>query len=103
MRPKKFQNKTNGVTPRRWIRCCNPKLAALYTRLLSSDAWLIDLDLLREIKSRAEDPVLQKEWQGIKRENKERLIHWVKNNCGIDISLDALYDVQVKRIHEYKR
>ncbi|KAL4492628.1 hypothetical protein ABPG72_007741 [Tetrahymena utriculariae] len=103
LRPKKFQNKTNGVTPRRWIRCCNVQLAQLYTEQLGGDTWVTDLTQVKCLENMVEDPEFQNNWQRIKRQNKEQLKWWVKENCGIDINLDSLFDVQVKRLHEYKR
>lgn len=102
--PGKLQNKTNGVTPRRWIHCCNPKLSELISDTLGGiDEWITSLDNLVQLKSYSTDKNFVKKFIDIKRENKVKLKKWVKENTGIDIPLDALYDVQVKRIHEYKR
>lgn len=101
--PTKFQNKTNGVTPRRWIGCANPELATLYTEHLQNVNWLTNLDLIRPIGDKAKDPVLQKRWQEIKLTNKKKLCQWVFKNCKIVINENSLFDVMVKRLHEYKR
>lgn len=102
--PGKLQNKTNGVTPRRWIHCCNPKLSALISdRLGDLDEWITSLDNLRQLIPYAKDRQFQNEFKTIKRENKLRLKQWVKEHTGYDIPVDAMYDIQVKRIHEYKR
>ncbi len=101
--PEKFNNKTNGVTPRRWLNQCNPRLAALLTRLLGSDAWVTDLDRLAELEKFADDDAVMRELIEIKRANKEDFAQWIKRRQDIDISADAIYDVQIKRLHEYKR
>lgn len=101
--PEKFQNKTNGVTPRRWIGSCNPGLAALYTEALQSDEWLADLEKIAEAKKLAKDKEFQKKWAEVKRSNKKRLSGWIKRNLGITLNEDSLFDCMFKRIHEYKR
>jgi glycogen phosphorylase len=133
MYPERFQNKTNGVTPRRWmnqVSCasspsrkngglmsefsstfflflfclqCNPGLSSLITKWLDSDAWLKNLDMLGGLRSVAEHPELQRDWMAVKKANKQRLAHYIESACGVKVSADALFDVQVKRIHEYKR
>ncbi len=100
--PGRFQNKTNGITPRRWLLKCNPRLAALITRHLG-DAWPRDLDRLRELERWADDPAFQAEFMAIKRANKADLAAVIRAECGIEVSPDALFDVQIKRLHEYKR
>lgn len=102
-RPKKFQNKTNGVTPRRWIRCCNPQLAKFLTNICDDEDWIIDMSMLADFKDAVNDEANQREFMKIKKENKVRLWWWVKQNCGIELNVDSLFDVQVKRLHEYKR
>jgi len=100
--PEKFGNKTNGVTPRRFLALDNPRL----TRLISSeigDDWLCSLDRLRELEPRAKDPGFQEAWRRVKRENKVDLAAEIRRRCGIEVDPDSLFDVQVKRIHEYKR
>ncbi len=101
--PGKFQNKTNGITPRRWLLECNPRLAALLTRKLGSDAWVRNLDLLRGLEKFAGNAAFQREFMAIKRANKADLAAVIKTECGIEVSSDALFDVQIKRLHEYKR
>lgn len=102
--PGKLQNKTNGVTPRRWIHCCNPALSELISDTLGGiDEWITSLDNLQQLKPYAGDKNFVKQFQAIKRANKAKLQKWVKEQTGYDIPLDALYDIQVKRIHEYKR
>ena len=101
--PGKFQNKTNGITPRRWLLKANPRLSALITKRLGSAAWVRDLDLLRGLEKAAGEAAFQKEFMAIKRANKVDLAAVIKAECGIDVSPDALFDVQIKRLHEYKR
>ncbi|MFZ5495300.1 MAG: glycogen/starch/alpha-glucan phosphorylase [Verrucomicrobiota bacterium] len=101
--PGKFQNKTNGITPRRWLLKCNPRLSELITRRLGHDRWVRDLDLLRGLEKAAGDAAFQQEFMAVKRANKVELAAVIKAECGVDVSPDALFDVQIKRLHEYKR
>ncbi len=101
--PEKFNNKTNGVTQRRWLNHTNPKLADLLTRELGSDSWVTELDELRTLLPKVDDEQLMGELMQVKRSNKERFAQWLKNRQGDDIPVDAIYDVQIKRLHEYKR
>jgi starch phosphorylase len=102
--PGKLQNKTNGVAPRRWIHCCNRPLSDLISETVGNvDEWITSLDHLRSLSSQSSNPTFVKRFAEVKRENKRRLQKWVLDNTGINIPLDSLYDVQVKRIHEYKR
>ncbi len=100
--PEKFSNKTNGVTPRRFLALDNPRL----TRLISSeigDGWLSSLDRLRELEPRATDTAFQEAWRRVKNENKEDLALEIRRRSGIEVDPESLFDIQVKRIHEYKR
>lgn len=101
--PSKFQNKTNGVTPRRWINQANPGLSEVISKFLGTGEWLLHLEMLSGLRPLADDPELQEEWQQVKSANKQRLATVVKQNLGIEVDVNALFDVQVKRIHEYKR
>lgn len=100
--PGKFNNKTNGVTPRRWLFNCNPGLASLITQTIGPE-WLHDLTLLTDLIPFADDPDFQRQWQIVKRANKQQLADYKKTHDNIDINVDAIFDIQVKRIHEYKR
>jgi len=101
--PEKFQNKTNGVTPRRWIAWCNPELSAIITKWLGTDEWIKNLDLLEGLRQHADNPELLAEWKAAKKARKEKLVKYIKATFDEDISVDSLFDIQIKRIHEYKR
>jgi glycogen phosphorylase len=101
--PGKFQNKTNGITPRRWLLKSNPRLSALISQKLRGAAWVRDLDLLRGLEKFAGDAAFQREFMAIKRANKTDLAAVIQEECGVEVSPDALFDVQIKRLHEYKR
>ncbi|KAM3142270.1 hypothetical protein pb186bvf_005679 [Paramecium bursaria] len=103
MNPNKFLNKTNGVTPRRWIRCANPLLADLYDRATGSDNWVLDMGSLKKLEHLASDPQFQHEFSQVKQDNKERFVKWIKKTTGVDLNPDSMMDIMVKRIHEYKR
>ncbi|MGC9215390.1 glycogen/starch/alpha-glucan phosphorylase [Acidithiobacillus sp.] len=100
--PKKFNNKTNGVTPRRWLQWANPGLRDLVTERIGPD-WKHDLERLRDLEPAADDAKFRKRWMEVRRANKERLAALVHQHTGVTFIRDALVDVQVKRIHEYKR
>ncbi len=100
--PEKFNNKTNGVTPRRWLAWSNPGLAGLISRTIGN-GWITDLSQLRQLTTHAGDAAFRAEWHDIKQANKARLAELVKKDCGVEFDVAALFDVQVKRIHEYKR
>ncbi len=101
--PGKFQNKTNGITPRRWLLKSNPRLSELITRTLKDESWPRDLDRLRGLEKVADHAAFQAEFMAIKRANKADLAAVIQTECGITVSPDALFDVQIKRLHEYKR
>jgi len=101
--PDRFQNKTNGITPRRWLLKSNPRLADLITRRLGHDRWVRDLAQLRGLDRFADDAQFQADFLAVKRANKEDLAAVIRTECGITVSPDALFDVQIKRLHEYKR
>ena len=100
--PGRFRNKTNGITPRRWLLKCNPRLAALVTARLG-DGWARDISLLRGLEPLAADRAFRAEFMAIKRANKAELAAVIQAECGVTVSPDALFDVQIKRLHEYKR
>lgn len=100
--PDKLVNMTNGITPRRWLLACNPGLSDLITEKLGSD-WPKDLDRLTELSDFADDTDFQERFMAVKRANKQAFADFVREDCGIEINPDALFDVQIKRLHEYKR
>jgi len=99
----KFTNVTNGITPRRWLLVTNPALAALIASKLGSFDFLKDLNKLRQLEKFATDKAFQKQWMDIKRACKVHLAQHIKESNGVTVNPDALFDIQVKRIHEYKR
>ena len=102
MWPERFSNKTNGVTPRRFVALANPGLRALLNETVGGD-WLTNMRRLRELEPLADDSVLQKRWKEVKRDNKARLADYVRAHAGVELDPDWMFDIQVKRIHEYKR
>jgi glycogen phosphorylase len=100
--PEKFSNKTNGVTPRRWMALTNPRLSSLICEAIG-DRWIADLGRLRELEPLADDASFQAKWREIKRANKCTLAAIAHERAGVTLDPDSLFDVQVKRIHEYKR
>jgi starch phosphorylase len=100
--PGKFTNVTNGVTPRRFVALVNPALAGLVTRAIG-DSWVADLERLRELEPLADDAAFRAEWRAVKLANKEALAAEIRRIADVEVSPESLFDVQVKRIHEYKR
>jgi len=100
--PDKFNNKTNGVTPRRWLAACNPSLSELISGRIGDD-WVTDLGQLKALEKYADDAGFQQEWRAVKQANKSRLAADIERRTGIELDPAMLFDVQVKRIHEYKR
>lgn len=101
--PEKFNNKTNGVTPRRWLDQCNPRLSALLTELLGNDEWVRDLDLLKNLEGYLNDADVLDRLNQIKHANKVDFADWIKHRQGIEVDPEAIFDTQIKRLHEYKR
>jgi starch phosphorylase len=100
--PERFNNKTNGVTPRRWLLQANPRLASVVTDAIGN-RWITDLDELRRLKPLASESSLQEAFRASKREAKMRFARWLKSASGQDVDPDSIFDCQIKRIHEYKR
>lgn len=100
-----FGNVTNGITPRRWLDQCNPALSNLITETLGGDksTWLKDLYKLKGLLKHADNPEFQSKWMAAKQKNKERLAHYARETLGVEVDTKSLFDVQIKRIHEYKR
>jgi len=100
--PHKFNSKTNGVTPRRWLKLANPRLSQLIDNTIGNK-WVTDLKRLRSLERFADDATFQQQFREIKQLNKLRLVHLIRETTGASVPADSLFDVQVKRIHEYKR
>ncbi|MFT5106343.1 MAG: starch phosphorylase [Pseudoalteromonas tetraodonis] len=100
--PGRINNKTNGITPRRWLRACNHGLSDLITGRIG-DGWVRDLDLLENLEPAADDTSFQDAFLSVKRSNKERLAEVIAKLCNVQVNPDAMFDVQIKRLHEYKR
>jgi starch phosphorylase len=100
--PQKFLNVTNGVTPRRWLALSNPELSQLITSKVG-EGWITDEQLLRKLEPFADDPSFRKKWREVKQTRKQELAAWIKDCTGVVVDPVTLFDVQVKRIHEYKR
>ncbi|RMF89836.1 MAG: glycogen/starch/alpha-glucan phosphorylase, partial [Nitrospinota bacterium] len=100
--PERFQNKTNAITPRRWLLKANPPLARLISATIG-EGWITDLDQLRALEPYAQDAGFQEEFRKAKRSNKMRLARVIQETTGIAVDIDTLFDIQIKRIHEYKR
>lgn len=96
-------NMTNGVTPRRWVQQANPSLAAIISRWIETDEWIVNFDLVRGLEQYVNNADLQREITESKLENKKRLAAIIKKNFDVDVNTAALFDIQIKRIHEYKR
>ena len=103
MMPEKFNNKTNGITQRRFLVHGNPLLASWVTNKIGTDKWITDLPLINGIANYANEPKAQEEFMEIKYQNKLRLAQYIKEHNGIDVDPNSIFDVQVKRLHEYKR
>lgn len=101
--PEKFNNKTNGVTPRRWLKVCNEGLSTLIDSKIGGKCWVKDLDMLKGLEKYADDTGFQDAFMSVKLENKKRMAEIIKQKCGITVNPEAMFDVQIKRLHEYKR
>ena len=102
MFPERFNNKTNGVTPRRWLLLANPALARTITEAIG-DGWITDLSQLRQLKPLADDWGFRDAFRQAKREAKTQFADWLQRTSGLTVDPDTIFDCQVKRIHEYKR
>src|SRR6266436_3652708 len=102
MFPERFNNKTNGVTPRRWLLLANPALASTITKAIG-DGWVTDLGQLQKLKPLADDTAFRGAFQLAKRDAKSAFTDWLKSNSGQLVDPDTIFDCQIKRIHEYKR
>lgn len=101
--PERFQNKTNGITPRRWIALCNPKQSEQITELLGGESWITNLTELKELLKYADDKQQMSRFADIKRDNKKALAEYIAAHEGVVIDPGSVFDIQIKRLHEYKR
>lgn len=101
--PEKFQNKTNGITQRRWLLLCNKELSSLITELLGSKEWITDLNRLKELEKYADDDRVIDRFIAVKEAKKKQLAEYIKIHEGTEIDENSIFDIQIKRLHEYKR
>ncbi|QZY57431.1 glycogen/starch/alpha-glucan phosphorylase [Crassaminicella profunda] len=101
--PNRFKNKTNGITPRRWVKLCNKELSEMFTELLGTDDWVNQLTMLKELEKYLDDRAVLKRLLAIKKKKKEELAEYIHIHEGIQIHPDSIFDIQIKRLHEYKR
>ena len=101
--PERFQNKTNGITQRRWLALCNRELSALITELLGDEGWATDLDRLKELKKYADDESVLRRFMEIKKTKKQQLAEFIEKSDGVKTDPGHIFDIQIKRLHEYKR
>ena len=101
--PERFQNKTNGITPRRWIALCNPELSAQITELLGGEDWITDLTQLKKLEKYADDPAQLERFAKIKSAKKAALAEYIAEHEHTSVDPDSIFDIQIKRLHEYKR
>ncbi|MZG52528.1 MAG: glycogen/starch/alpha-glucan phosphorylase [Nitrospinae bacterium] len=100
--PERFNNKTNGITQRRWLKACNPGLSILINKTIG-DGWVKDLTELQSLKQKKDDPGFRNKWRLVKRENKQKLAKLIQDRVGITVNQESIFDVHIKRFHEYKR
>ncbi len=100
--PERFNNKTNGITQRRWLKACNPSLSNLINKNIG-DEWVKNLSKLKSLEPKSEDPGFRDKWRKVKHDNKERLAKFILNRMGISVNTESIFDVHIKRFHEYKR
>lgn len=101
--PERFRNETNGITQRRWLALCNMELSGLITELLGTDKWVVDLDMLKELEKYADNEEILNKFVSIKQTKKNQLADFIKAHDGVEINPESVFDIQIKRLHEYKR
>ncbi|MDE6847981.1 MAG: glycogen/starch/alpha-glucan phosphorylase [Ruminococcus sp.] len=101
--PERFRNETNGITQRRWLALCNMELSGLITEILGTDDWVVNLDMLKKLEKYADDEEILKKFIDIKQTKKNQLADFVKSHDGVEINPESVFDIQIKRLHEYKR
>ena len=100
--PEKFNNKTNGITQRRWLLKANPRLSSLLMEKVG-DGWVMDLYKLEKLNTFKDNKAFREQWMDIKKQNKESLVRYISSSMNINLDPESIFDVQIKRIHEYKR
>ena len=103
VKPEAFRNETNGITQRRWLALCNSELSGLITELLGDDGWITDLSRLKELERYADDEAVLRRFISIKQEKKSQLAQFIADHDGAEVSPESIFDIQIKRLHEYKR
>lgn len=101
--PERFRNETNGITQRRWFALCNMELSALITELLGSDEWIVNLDMLKQLEKYADDDEVMEKFIAIKQTKKNQLADFIESHDGVEVNSESIFDIQIKRLHEYKR
>ncbi|MDE6102769.1 MAG: glycogen/starch/alpha-glucan family phosphorylase, partial [Ruminococcus sp.] len=101
--PERFRNETNGITQRRWLALCNMELSGLITELLGTDKWVVDLDMLKELEKYTDNEEILNKFVSIKQTKKNQLADFIKAHDGVEINPESVFDIQIKRLHEYKR
>ncbi|MDE6502013.1 MAG: glycogen/starch/alpha-glucan phosphorylase [Ruminococcus sp.] len=101
--PERFRNETNGITQRRWLALCNMELSGLITELLGTDEWIVNLDMLKQLEKYADDENILNKFISIKQTKKNQLADFIKIHDGVEINPESVFDIQIKRLHEYKR
>lgn len=101
--PERFRNETNGITQRRWLALCNMELSDLITELLGTDKWIVNLDLLKKLEKYSDDEEILNRFISIKQTKKNQLTDFIKAHDGIEVNPKSIFDIQIKRLHEYKR
>lgn len=101
--PERFRNETNGITQRRWLALCNMELSGLITELLGTDEWVINLDMLKQLEKYADNEEILNKFVSIKQTKKNQLADFIKAHDGIEVNPESVFDIQIKRLHEYKR
>ncbi|MDR1674071.1 MAG: glycogen/starch/alpha-glucan phosphorylase, partial [Oscillospiraceae bacterium] len=103
LHPERFQNKTNGITQRRWLLLCNPELSGLLTKLLGDDKWITDLPQLKKLEKFADDDEAMRQFMAVKQEKKRQLSEYILRKENVKTDENSIFDIQIKRLHEYKR
>ncbi|MCM1506524.1 MAG: glycogen/starch/alpha-glucan phosphorylase [Ruminococcus flavefaciens] len=101
--PERFRNETNGITQRRWLALCNMELSSLITELLGTDEWVVNLDMLKDLAKYADDEEILNKFISIKQTKKNQLADFIKAHDGVEVNPESVFDIQIKRLHEYKR